>query len=295
MRLVALISLLFLIAVSPASAHHQKRVLGTTSSNPTIPPTVQGPGLILPDSPLFILDKMKQQTKLMFTFASEQKAKTHAAVAGERLAELRLMLLKNNEDGVEAALDGIAESFQASAENITRANLSGKNVSQTAKTINDDIKEKQHILDVLEQEADSKLAARVRVASEDLLESKVTVEDALTEEELENEIKDDLDRKLYKEIENASQSVVAIKASIAELERQAEEAAANNQTKREAAIKNALEERNEVLVKTEQLLLEEEKNKRNEAYRLQSETAAQVEKTVQAARAAAEKYSSKSN
>lgn len=288
MRYFLAFLILSFLVVPQASAHHQKRVLGTTtSSSPTIPPTVQGPGLLLPDSPLFILDQAKQQAKLMFTFASDQKAKTHAQVAGERLAELRLMLLKGNENGVKAALDGIAESYKASAENITRANLSGKNVAVVAKSINDDIKEKQHILDVLEQEADSKLAARVRVASEELLTAKVTVEDALSDEDLENEIKDDLDRKLYKEIENATESVVAIKESITELERQASEAAANNQTKREEAIKKALEERNEVLAKTEQELLDNEKKSSSERYRLQSEAAAQVEKTVEAARAVA--------
>ena len=100
------IALAFLV-VKPTFAHHQQQVLGVatisadTLQNLQIPSTSEGPGLILPDSPLFFLDQLKQEFRLFLVFTPEAKAKIHASIAGERMAELRFMVQKNSKRGIE--------------------------------------------------------------------------------------------------------------------------------------------------------------------------------------------------
>ena len=173
--------------------------VSTASATPQIPPTVEGPGLILPDSPFFFFDQLKQEVRLFFAFSPEAKAKIHAAVAGERLAELRLMLLKNNPDAIKTDLNGVSVNLGKAADNIVAAQLTGRNIKDLAKIINDDIKRKQEVLDILEAESDGELKALVTSVQSSILESKVRVEDSLSEDELENEIRDDLNRQIEKE------------------------------------------------------------------------------------------------
>ncbi|MDO8639496.1 MAG: hypothetical protein Q7R53_01090, partial [bacterium] len=53
---LALFFVFLLIIIRPVSADYRSRVLGaSTVSGLEIPPTIEGPGLILPDSPLFFL------------------------------------------------------------------------------------------------------------------------------------------------------------------------------------------------------------------------------------------------
>ena len=137
---IGLLGICLLLLTSSASAHHRKRVLGvsTFTTTPSLPPTIEGPGFILPSSPLFFVDQFKQEIRLAFAFSPERKAKVYSQIAGERLAELRFELEKNNEKGIQTALEGMNQNIKGAAENIARAQLSGKNVAQTAKEINND-------------------------------------------------------------------------------------------------------------------------------------------------------------
>lgn len=148
--------LAFSIFISPSSlvsANSQLKVLGDS-----VVIVSEGAGAILPDSPFFFLDKIRQTVRLLLAFTPEQKAKVHASIAGERLAELQIMLAKNNAENVETDLHEVSDNLTMASNNLARAKLAGRNTSSLAKEINDSIKEKQQELDLLEGELSSENA-----------------------------------------------------------------------------------------------------------------------------------------
>lgn len=287
--LILIVVFTFVITRSVA-AHHSSRVLGTSTSIPQIPPTTEGPGLILPDSPFFFLDNLKQNVRLFLAFAPEQKAKVYSDIAGERLAELRFMLAKNNKEGVRTALQGVSDNLGKAADSVTQAQLSGRDVSKLAQKINMDIKTRQETLDLLEAQSRGEMAAQVKVAGESLIEAKIKVEDALPAEELENEIRDDLNRKAERRVIQASNSVKELEADLAELNRQATEAAKNSLKAREDALKKAIEQKNEVLKREEERLLEAERKKQNKLLQVQTQAAIQAQAAIETAQKAALRF-----
>lgn len=179
-----------------AVATHLQDVLGDTtiSTSPQIPPTVGGPGLLLPDSPLFFLDQAKQKVRVVLAFTPEARAKIYADVASERLAELRFMLAKNDKKGIRIALEGVYDNFQNASEELDQAHLSGRSITDLSKQINDLIHEHQKALDSLESRATGLLKSQVAVAQKSLLISKVSIEEHLKAEDLTEEIRYDLGR-----------------------------------------------------------------------------------------------------
>ena len=239
------VSLTSLITANPVSANHLEDVLGVESMPVlSIPPTSEGPGFLLPDSPLFFLDQLKQEVRLLLAFTPEQKAQIHNAVAGERLAELQLMLAKNNVAGVRIALQGISDNLKAAAGDVANAKLTGRNISLLAKEINDSIKEKQKSLSSLEKEAAGEIKAQAMAAKESLKVSKVKVEDNLPPDLLINEMEEDLSLEINDNISKASHSAVGINRAIDVLTRLASEAAQQNQPRRYEALIHAIEVKN---------------------------------------------------
>ena len=283
---------LILVFPKPVYSYHQAQVLGVSTSPaiPQIPPTVEGPGLILPDSPLFFLDEIKQQVRLFLAFTPEGKAKVHNAVAGERLAELRFMLVRQNERGIETGLKGVADNLQKASGNLETAQLMGKDVTILAQTINENIKGKQDALDILEDQSIGELHAMVLGAQASILRSKVRVEDSLPRTQIENEIRDDLYRQLAKKVKYASSSSQELVLQIDELRRQASEAAKRSLRNREYALKKAIEKKNDVLKKQYQKLLELERKKQDRLLQVQDRAAQQAQETVKKAQEAAATY-----
>lgn len=239
------VSLTSLVAASSVSAHHLEAVLGVEEMPIlSIPPTAEGPGFLLPDSPIFFIDQLKQEVRLLLALKPEQKAKVHNAVAGERLAELQIMLAKNNPVGVRIALQGISDNLKAAAGDVAVAKLTGRNISLLAKEINDSIKEKQKSLSSLEKEALGELKAQVMAAKESLKVSKVKVEDNLPPDLLINEMEEDLSMEINDNISKASHSAVGINRAIDVLTRLASEAAQKNQPRRYEALIHAIEVKN---------------------------------------------------
>lgn len=239
------VSLTSLVAASSVSANHLEKVLGIeTMPVLSIPPTAEGPGFLLPDSPIFFLDLLKQEVRLLLALSPEQKAKVHNAIAGERLAELQLMLAKNNVVGVRIALQGISDNLKASSNDVDSAKLTGRNISLLAKEINDSIKEKQKSLSVLEKDATGEIKAQVMAAKESLKVSKVKVEDNLPADLLINEMEEDLDMEISDNISKAAHSAVGINRAIDVLTKLASEAAAQNQPRRYEALIHAISVKN---------------------------------------------------
>lgn len=284
--------LFLLISVQPVAADYRARVLGasTTTSNLDIPPTVEGPGLILPDSPLFFLDELKQLVRVNLAFSGESKAEVYEDIAGERLAELRFMLAKNNKNGIDAALRGISNNLQKASDELNQANRFGKNVSLMAKKINDDIRLKQQSLDVLESQTSGEMKAKVQAAQEALMVAKIKAEDLLSEQELKEEISYDLNRQIQRQVNQSSELAKTVEQDLDELKKEASAAAANSLKRREETIKRAIEEKNQKLVKEHELLLESEKKKNEKLLELEAKEAKEVMETVKKAQEAALKY-----
>lgn len=278
------------VTLGSVSAQRRSQVLGTSTSGLQIPPTVEGPGLLLPDSPLFFLDQLKQNTRLLLAFTPENKAKVYTAIAGERLAELRLMLAKNNRSGIQTDLAGIADNFQKAAQELSFAQLSGRNVSDLAKTINNNIKQKQQTLDILENQAKGEMKTQTKAVSQALMVAKVTVEDALPAQELENEVRDDLNRQIAKRVSEASESARGLRTELDELQKEATETAKKALKRREEALREAIRQRNETLQKVEERLLENEKKKQENLLRVQERVAEQARETIKKAQEAAQNF-----
>lgn len=279
------ILLFILVLPTHASAfQHQilNEVLGvsTSSAFPQIPPTAEGPGLILPDSPLFFLDQLKQNVRLLLAFTPEAKAQVHTEIAGERLAELRFMLAKNNARAATVALQGIADNLQSASKDVANAQFSGKDVKVLAQQINDNIKAKQKTLDLLEKSTTGSFNLEVAQAQESIFESKVQVEDALPDEVLQNEVKEDLARKIEQRVNDASQSAKLLKRDLDELEKEASDSAKKSLERRQEALKEAISKSDESLRKVQEKLLESEKKKQEALFEAQGKAAEQAQKAL---------------
>lgn len=277
----------FVLFASPAFGATEKLVLGNQDSAPSIPPTVEGPGFVLPDSPLYILDHLKQNLRLFVAWNPETKAKVHASIAGERLAELRIMLDRENEFGIETSLDGIAGNFQKAAEELHNAQLAGRNVTAIATEVNASIKEKQQSLDILEKEANGGLAFQVKGTQKELLIAKIQVEENLPQHELENEIRDDIQRVIATEVNNTVQAARNLELELQALEAQMDASSHNALTRREEAVRQAIAEKNDELRKTNEQLLARETEKQKLLKAVQKTAAEQARLAIQEAQKAA--------
>lgn len=290
LALLALVFLLFL--TKPIYSHHQRQVLGdaTNASDLVFPPVTSGAGIILPDSPLFFIDKAFQQIRLLVAFDPERKAKVRSQIAAERLAELRIMLSRNNPDGINTALTQLNKEVNLSVANLKDAAASGKDVSQLAKDINDNIKIQRKILGILANQSKGTIKLQFKAARKALKEAKVEGEDELAKDEFENEIEDDLEDEIEDSVEEASESAKGIEHAINVLTQLASRAAEKNQKRREEALRHAIEVKNEALRKQEERLLELEKKKQEKILELQEKSREEARKAVKKANEAAEKF-----
>jgi len=242
---VSLTSVIIFLSSNSVFADHKEDILGVVST-PTlsIPPTAEGPGLVLPDSPLFFIDRIKQEFRLFLAFTPEQKTKIHNAIAGERMAELRIMLAKNNVAGIRTALQGVSDNLKEASEDLDNAKLTGRNISLLAKEINDSIKEKQKSLSVLEKQAAGEIKAQVIATKEALKTAKVDVEENLSPDLLMNEAIDDLNQEIDDNINKATSSARGINRAIEVLTRLASEAAQKDQPTRQEALIHAIDVKN---------------------------------------------------
>lgn len=288
---LALVLLIILLPTS-VSAHHREQVLGeaTPSSELVFPPVTSGPGFILPDSPLFFLDKTFQQVKLLLAFSAEAKARVRVQIAGERLAELRVMLVRESQVGINTAISELTRETDLAASSLTDAGAQGKDVKLLAKEINETIKFQRKVLNIVASQTRGVLKLQLKAARQALKEAKVEVEDELPEDELEKEIEENLADEIEDEVEEASESAERVQADLVKLEREVSRAAAKALNRREEAIKKAIEKRDENLRKAEEKLLSAEKTKQEGLLRAQKQAAEQAQEALKRAREASSKF-----
>ena len=286
---IFLVLFLFLLLSAPVFAS-KREVLGIEDQNLSIPPTTEGPGIFLPDSPFFFLDQLKQSVRLFLAFTPEAKAKAYTSIAGERLAELRFMLDKKNLAGVKIDLDAISDSYKLAANQVLLAEMSGKDVTILAKDVNDSIKLKQKVLDELHIKAEGEVGSTVRAAADGLSIAKAKVENSLNEADLQNEIREDLLRETELKIHYATESAIDLKESLEDLEDEVTNAANKSLDRREEALRLAIAEKNEELRKTEQRKLELEKKQRNMVLEMQQKAVANANEIVEKAQETARRF-----
>lgn len=217
-----IVFILLLAAIQPVSAYYREAVLGASTedtSSLSMSPTTNGPGLILPDSPLYALDHLKQNIRLFFAITPEAKAKIYADVAGERLAEMRYMLAKNDQENARVALIGMTTNLKNASKELAKADLEGKNTKALAKTLNDDIKSKQVVLDELAQIASGETKVYVLGASTALFETKMKVEDSLDVADFQKELLEDLGRLIQQRTKESLQASQAAQQASAYLDK----------------------------------------------------------------------------
>ena len=288
-----LVLLLFLLVLPQPSLAFRHQILNdvlgaaTTSALPQIPPTAEGPGLILPDSPLFFLDQWKQDLRVLFAFTPQAKAQVYASIAGERLAELRYMLAKNNVRAANVDLQGISDNLKFASQQVSQAQFAGQDVSKLAQQINDNIKQKQDVLDSLGKSSTGVLSLEVQQTQESLFESKAQVEDSLPEGQIQNEVKLDLARRIADRVESASVSAKLLKSDLNLLTEQASEAAQASLEQRQEALKQAMENKNEKLKQVQEKLLENEKKRQEAILEAQKKAAEEAFSALENAQTAA--------
>ena len=198
-----LVLLLVTLIATPSFANHRGRVLGesTQAAELDFPGVSSGPGAILPNSPFFVFDTVWQKVKLFTARSAEDKAIVRAQIAGERLAELRIMLSQNDPDGIAIALSQIQKEAQQASTELSQSAANGQNVEEAAKELNEAIKLQREILGKLANQTTGSLRLQLKTTREELKASKVEVEDELPDELLENEIEDELKDEIEEDLE----------------------------------------------------------------------------------------------
>ncbi len=288
--LLIIVLLFFFVNASSCLAISRRAVLASETEAANIPPTVEGPGFVMPDSPFYFLDQIKQSVRIMFALNQESRARIYANIAGERMAELRFMLLNQNENAAKVALNGVSESFKSAQEQLALARTLGKDVSKTAKEINDSIKEKQQVLDELRTKRQGELGMQVEAATESLTETKIRIGEYLSPQDLTNEIKYDTNRELELRLSEASGSAQALKEALKDLKLQRQEAAEEQLRNREEALNRAIDEQGEAIRTQERIQLETELKNREKALLLEEEAIGEIQANIEKAQQAALKY-----
>lgn len=286
-----LLSLVLLgISLSPVHAM-RKGVLGLTSDHLSIPPTVEGPGFLLPDSPLYFLDKMKQQARLFLAFTPQLKAQVYSSVAGERLAELRVELLKNNTQAAEVALTGVRENTKRAALSLDDARLMGNNVEKDAQDLNREIKERLVSLDLLELQSSGEMKAAVAYTTQTMTDAKAVVEDGMRRDLIANEVQDDISREVAKKILGTATTAEELKADLDELQKQATSDAQKALPNRKDALQKTIGQDKSALAVQNAF----DMKKQDDKFKLQQQTAAYVNDIVTEAQKAALLYQQSQN
>lgn len=276
-----------LLAFSVSSVHAARQgVLGLTSDHLSLPPTVEGPGFFLPDSPFYFLDNLKQQVRLSFAFTPQMKAKVYADIAGERLAELRFELAKNNTQAAEVALTGVRENTKQAALSLDDARMRGNNVEQDAQGINLSIKQHLVSLDALELQASGEMKAAVAYTTQTLSDAKAVVEDGMRKDLIVNEVQDDISREVAKKLLDTANSAQELQADLDELQKEATSGAQSALPNRKDALQKIIGQDKSALATQAAFDQKKQTNK----FRLEQQTADYVNKIVSQAQEAALLY-----
>lgn len=213
------LALLSLCVVSPVLAQAQDVLGAKEQQKINFPPVAAGPGYILPDSPFYIVDKIVQGVKVAVALTPQRQAMTHAAVAQERLAELRIMVERGEAGPSQDALFGMTYEMDKAAQSLADAQAQGSDVSETAKSINDMIKFERDTLRSVMAQANPAFGLELAAARQSLLQTKVHVEDQLTPGELAAAVNDDVDSMLDTHVLGVETSATSLEKGLNQVQK----------------------------------------------------------------------------
>jgi len=285
-RIAILLSsfLLLLLVVTPVFAR-QPEVLAesTQAATLTVSPTTQGPGLILPNSPLFFMDQWFQALKLAVATTPEAKAKVRAQIIGERMAELKIMLSLNNEKEINKALQNLTEESNQGAKDLLKESNKGTNVEEAAKVLNEAIKQERDALTALDKQSTGSLASDFQSAKEKAKIHKSAVVDKLPASLIQREVESDLENDVRDKAEEVHAAALDLEDHLAELHKEATSAAKEAQDRRLEAIKKAIETKNEALKKQTEAELKAEEVRQEALKKEQEKLLESAKKAAEAA------------
>jgi len=147
---------------------------------------------LTPESSFYFLDRLGENLRQFFAFSSEAKAKLQIEFAGERIAEIKVIIEKK---GVNAKGLAIAESLlQANvvyaAKIVNEGKISGKDVAALAKTLNDEFDARDKLLEQTFKDAKAQLKAQRKEIKTNLLKEARRVGDTAQIAILEGQLND---------------------------------------------------------------------------------------------------------
>lgn len=202
---------------------------------------------LTPESSFYFLDRLGENLRQFFTFNPEAKAKLQIEFAGERIAEIKVII---EEKGINAKGFAIAQSLlQANvayaAEIVNEEKVSGKDVSALAKTLNDEFDARDKLLEQTFKDAKAQLKAQRKEINTNLLAEARRVGDTAQIAILEAQLKD-IDGQID---------------SLGQKKDQLENSLQNEQNKIEDEMSDADQKKEEVEQKEEQEAVEAEEAK----------------------------------
>ncbi len=147
---------------------------------------------LTPESPFYFLDRLGENLREFFTFNPEAKAKLQIEFAGERIAEIKIMIEKKgvNAKGLTIAESLLQANIARAAEIVSEEKTAGKDVATLAKTLNDEFDAREKLLDQTFKDAKAQLKAQRKEIKTNLLKEARRVGDtaqiALLEGQLNN-------------------------------------------------------------------------------------------------------------
>lgn len=251
------LSLLTLSTVSVV-AYRDSQVLGASTkiAEVVFPPITAGPGHILPDSPLYPLDKLYQAFRLGLVFSPENRAQLHTQIAAERLAELRVEASRNDQVAADTALIELEHESMAAANDIRDAAAQGKDVKQLARDIHQSLADYRTILNaVIAQVPDSAFSQKLVASAGVLRNARIISEDALPEEDIDHEIAASVDAQVDEAVLGIATSTKTLEKTITMYEQYASSSANKSSSARKQQIVELRKRITELQTQLNRLLL----------------------------------------
>lgn len=217
---LGVVFVIIFVAALPVQARHG-RVLGSQADNSRVDlATTQGPGLLLPSSPLYFIDIWRDNLSLFLSsFDKEAKAKLHLKIAGERITEVKIMLEGKdvNARGLDIALANITENVTGAAQALKDQKNKGKNVEKLALELNEIIGAQKESLRIIARAYDDKISFKVKAVERAVEEEEIKIEDQMVADLLDNELKKELEvayDEAIKEAEAISDKVAGLEKKL---------------------------------------------------------------------------------
>lgn len=197
------------------------RVLGAKSENTRVDlVTTQGPGLLLPSSPLYFIDLWRDNLMLFLSsFDKEAQAKLHLKIAGERIAEVKMMLEAKavSTRGLDIALANITENINGAASSLKAQKNKGKNVEKLSSELNEILGAQKESLRIIARAYDDKISFKIKASVRAIEEEEVKIEDEMVADLLDSELKKELEiayDEAVKETDAISQKVIYLEKEL---------------------------------------------------------------------------------